>query len=1018
MKKIHFHFPVLFLLFLGQQSNAQFIIPGFGKQTVIGGYEKNVEGEILPYFSSYQQFAKEALLTRCTDGNKIITWQSAVVPADFKNDYGYFYFLAGHSTGTSTADRHFDFFINGEKCLTFITPQKKKLPFSWSFTGNDSVQLVFNANLMDIHANAHGDLFLKVPKKMIVPGKSVTFSIKGQKENSNDWFMIFRYPYVEKIIVEPSPLLVQTKKGIKQLIRIKCDHTFTTEDTLVLKLFCGEFSYILKPGFNYFELPVDTVDKAHDDLVTAKVSNKFEQKISVHFAPVHRREVDIIHHSHNDIGYSHFQEDVARIQVENIKSALSLIRKTQNYPEGSRFVWNVESVWGVDRFLNEATEDEKQNFFDAVRKKQIGLSGHYANILTGLCTPEELDWITERAVQLRSEHHLPMSSVMLTDIPGVSWSEVQSLADHGFRYFSNGPNYQPQFPDRGERIGRTILDYGDKPFYWLGENGKSKILFWTAGRGYSMFHMIPFADLDEKRKDKLVDYMNELDSTNYPYDIVQLRYNIKTDNGPTDSTLCDFVKSWNEKYISPKLNITTVDDMMERFERKYGKDLPEMSGDFTPYWEDGAYSTAKEEGEVRMVGEKIIQLQKLHRLNPAVNVDTNWFCLARRCVVMFQEHTWGSWNSVSDPDNPFTTGQWEYKKRFCDSAGYYVKQVENGFMSKEKNFSQFEMWNTLSWERSGYVEMNPPEGLRNFSIVDEKNSAIDYQKLSNGKICFQADHIPPSGKKTYRIVSFKKEPVPSMDLLPEIIMIIDSTNGSVKSLERKGIEWVDHEKYDGLNSALYVAGPDPQKFSSSTVRKIETIENGTVIRKERITCSLVGTNEVVYEITEYKSTGDLLFSVMVDKKAVREKESVHMAFPFKLKNVTTRIGIRDTFITPEHGQLSAANKDYYSVQRWIDVSEKDRGVTISSPQCALFEIGNMIDERRVNKGEKLWKRESKSSSAIFGYAMNNYWHTNYKADQSGVVRFDFYLHLHDTFSTVDAQHFGYEVNEPLLVVTK
>ncbi len=1008
---------IFVLLFSVYHVNGQFTIPGHGKQIVVGGYTKDIDGEVLPYFSSYQQFAKDALLTRCTDGNKMISWLSANAPEKMSDQYCYFYFLAGHSTGTSKADRHFDFFINGEKYLTFTTPQKKKPPFNWSFSGKDSVELIFDAKELDIHTDAFGDLFLRVPKKLISPGKPLALSIKGQKENSNDWFMIFRYQYIEKIVVEPSPLLVQTSAGVKQIIRLKIDHTFHTDDTLKLKFGSGNDHFSIHPGYNYIELRVDTVSHVHDVTITASVGKKFRTQFNIRFQPVMRREVDIIHHSHNDIGYSNLQEDVAVIQNNNIRSALKLIEQTETFPEGSRFKWNVESVWAVDNFLNEANMEEKNKFFEAVRKKQIGLSGHYANILTGLCKPEELDWITERAVQLRNEFHLPINSVMLTDIPGVSWSEVQSLADNGFKYFSCGPNYQGHLPDKGERIGATIRAFGDKPFYWLSENGKSKILFWMTGRGYSMFHMIPYADLDEKRKDKLVDYLNELDSTGYPYDMVQLRYNIKTDNGPTDSTLCDFVKNWNEKYVSPKLVITDVGDMMEKFEQRYSKQLPVLSGDFTPYWEDGAYSTAREEGETRVLSEKIIQLQKLFQLNASRDVDTNWFYLARRSIVMFHEHTWGSWNSVSDPDIPFTTKQWDYKKRFCDSAAYYVNRIENALMPPKKNFKHIEVYNTLSWQRSGYVETDAP-GDSTFSLLDENGRSVHYQALTNGRICFIAHDIPAYGKNVYTVAPWQKESNKRLGFFSKFIFSVDSVNGSIKSLTAKEYEWVDNTRLGGINSMLYMAGLDPDFISSTTVKKMDVAETGFVTRKYVITCSMKGANEVKYIISQFNGLNTLLLSTVVDKKSNREKESVHMAFPFNLKNATTRIGIGDTCYTPELGQLAAANKDFYSVQRWLDVSDSAQGITLSSPQCALFEIGNIIDERRKNKGEKLWEKENKSSPHLFGYVMNNYWHTNYKADQEGTVQFDFYLQLHDQFSLSDAGRFGYEVNQPLIVINK
>jgi hypothetical protein len=43
--------------------------------------------------------------------------------------------------------------------------------------------------------------------------------------------------------------------------------------------------------------------------------------------------------------------------------------------------------------------------------------------------------------------------------------------------------------------------------------------------------------------------------------------------------------------------------------------------------------------------------------NPS-KFDNEKFYKAWRDVVMFEEHTWGSWNSISDRDNPFTISQW------------------------------------------------------------------------------------------------------------------------------------------------------------------------------------------------------------------------------------------------------------------------------------------------------------------------------------------------------------------------
>ena len=68
--------------------------------------------------------------------------------------------------------------------------------------------------------------------------------------------------------------------------------------------------------------------------------------------------------------------------------------------------------------------------------------------------------------------------------------------------------------------------------------------------------------------------MNELSDHNYPYEIVQWRYNIVSDNGPLDTTISNFVEQWNKKYSSPKIVLATTDQLFETFEKKYGNQLP------------------------------------------------------------------------------------------------------------------------------------------------------------------------------------------------------------------------------------------------------------------------------------------------------------------------------------------------------------------------------------------------------------------------------------------------------------
>ena len=73
--KLFFKLFFLLLSFSTELCLAQIDIPFFGKQNLVSGYQYDLSGETIAYFSVYPDYVKEALLTRCTDGKKSIEWE-------------------------------------------------------------------------------------------------------------------------------------------------------------------------------------------------------------------------------------------------------------------------------------------------------------------------------------------------------------------------------------------------------------------------------------------------------------------------------------------------------------------------------------------------------------------------------------------------------------------------------------------------------------------------------------------------------------------------------------------------------------------------------------------------------------------------------------------------------------------------------------------------------------------------------------------------------------------------------
>src|SRR4029079_9833893 len=113
----------------------------------------------------------------------------------------------------------------------------------------------------------------------------------------------------------------------KQVLQLTVLH-FGAPEKMTLKINTNiQREFTVQNGFNAFEVPVDTVKSNMTLAIKATIGKIYSVDTTVLMTPVVYREIDLVHHSHTDIGYSHIQEDVIKIHTENIRRALQLIEK-------------------------------------------------------------------------------------------------------------------------------------------------------------------------------------------------------------------------------------------------------------------------------------------------------------------------------------------------------------------------------------------------------------------------------------------------------------------------------------------------------------------------------------------------------------------------------------------------------------------------------------------------------------------------------------------------------------------
>jgi alpha-mannosidase len=987
------------------------------------GYLRSIAGETLDY-NCFNPLATTALLTRCTSGDMAIEWETEAVPQNASGDAVIFKWIVSYSTITSAGDRKFDFFINDRKEFV-ISTRKGVNPQQWTLMAADGSELRFQFVKEDAARDANGYMYLKVPLTRTKKGEPLRLRVVGEKANSSDWFMTFTYDLrTANIEVLPLPFLTTVNNQLHQSVCVSITY-MGEEGKAAISLDDGAMeNQPLARGENVFQLTVPAVRLPRVLLVDVVVDDSIQEALTIRLKPVMKRTIYLLPHAHTDIGYTDLQPDVLKKHVKNIHDALHLIRKTASYPPEAQFRWNIEVLWAVESFLENATAAEKKDFFDAIRSGHMVLHGLFANVLTGIMRPEEFYRLSEYARSFKNQFGIDVTSAMISDIPGMTWNTVPTLAQAGIRYLSNGPN-GPYLG--GDRTGHTNATWADRPFYWVSPSGSERILFWQAGYGYGSF----FGGFTSQGLQRfgmlrnLYRYFTWLDDIGYPYDMIQMRHTINGDNGTVDPDLPDYVKGWNAKYVSPKVAIATTDQLFSEFEREYGKTLPAYAGDFTPYWEDGAASTARELGINRTTAEYLIQTEALHAILATTRYDGKKFSDAWKDVLLFDEHTWGAHNSITDPDSSFVVRQWEIKQRFAldgARAASILRDEVLGASAAGGSSHTVEIVNTNSWQRTDLVLLPKSRTTLGDVMKDEHGKEVPSQRLSTGELAFLAMDVPALGARRYTLCpgvsSFVSPLRIEVTTLHDdnLVLAINESTGSISRLETLSplIQYADTTQGIGLNEYLYVDGLDAREALRPSKVLIAIKERGPLVASFEIRSQAPGCAAFMQEVRVVNGLGRVDLINTIDKMKIRTKEAVHFDFPFCVPEGVVRIDLGFGVVRPDADQLPGSCKDYFSAQRWVDVSNQNYGVTLTVAEAPLVEVGNLHSElpspRNVN-----WRKAQGSSPHLASYVMNNYWHTNYKADQEGGSVYHYSLVPHGMFNQANATRSGVERSQPLII---
>jgi hypothetical protein len=982
------------------------------------GWARSVDGRKLSYRWGYPGFAM-SLLCRALDSTWAIAWEAEPAPPVEPDETVTYVWHAGLNSGTSA--HRFELHLDGRPAVTFDTAGGRENR-AWTVEGQDGARLSFLTTRIGNFEERFGFMALAVPRKALGDGPP-RFGIVPEAAGSPDYVLVFEEPVTAwaRVAAEEAVL-----RGGRRVLAAEVSHLGPVAP-VTLKA-AGQEVHRGELGPGYTRIPVAVAEGVTGSVrVEIEAAGRPLLDESVALGPVASRTFHLIPHSHVDIGYSDPQPEVERKQWKNLRDALELSRATRDLPPEARFRWEAEGLWAVESFLAQATERERADLAEAVRRGDLELPANLTNVLTGLCHPEELARWTDAARRLKRRYGLEAAPVAVhSDIPGLAWPTVTALAQAGVRYVSSGPNYIPSMrPDGGDRIGATLHEQGDRPFWWVSPSGRERLLMWVAGRGYSWFHGGSLGRVSDAATPGLLDYARELSGRGYPYEMVQVRYTVGGDNGPVDPELPEFVAHWNEQYETPSLALDSARGLFDAFERRYGASLPEKRGDMTPYWEDGAISSAGEEILARGAARRLVQAEALWAMADPIAYPRDRAEEAWRSLLLWHEHTWGAAASISEPDRADVVAQWEYKRAFAmaaDRASRALFDEAAGRAGEPAPDAAIEIVNTLSRRRGGLVLVPADLSRAGDRVTARGVGLLPSQRLADGTLAVRVTNVPALGSLRLRIEAgapglAKDRATASGTTLENAALRVelDPRTGAIRSLgdRTRGAELAGPL---GLVRYRYVPGLDPDLAQDAGPVTITVEEPGPLVAVLRAEGPAPGARGAVTRYRLVAGSDRLEVELDLDKLAVRTKESAHLTFDFAVEGGGLKIDQGWNLMDPATDALPGSCRDFVAVHSALDVAGPRGGVALGLLDSPLVELGGLVDERLGPAGTRLWKQEPATGTTVHAYLLNNYWHTNYKADQEGRLRFRFALRPHGGEPPAEITAFSREIEQPLLVL--
>lgn len=790
------------------------------------------------------------------------------------------------------------------------------------------------------------------------------------------------------------------------------------------------------------------------------------------------KELLVLHHTHVDIGYTHPPALTWELHNRALDEAIDLCERTADYPEGSRVKWTCEVTGVALHWLKTASPAQVGRMRRLVANGQMSFgamflhwtAAHQEDLLReslhGIKVLRDTLGANIRYAMQTDVNGVPWSVPdMLLD------AGIEGLMMNINIHMGGFPLARPSVFKWETPSGRALKVFSSEHYNAFTREAGLRRGAPNAGVA------IEQAGLDNMQAG-LENYFVRLAKKGWNHDFAILTATHPTmdDNGPPNPELPELIRRWNESGRGPVIRIVSLDEMFARIGRIESEKLPQHAGDWTDYWTSGIGASALDVAISRRAHGALWGVRALETHLPPDATRVRAEATAAEAMHIANEHTWTTFGSTGAL-GVGNTGRIEpvpMAEQQLQKSGQCATALTFARMARRDALDVLSGNPLQSSNQQGVLVYNPSEITRRVCLrLPNEMITGGYRMVAGTKhrldviedILAETHLTSWSAPVEVPALSYRTVPVTELaasapdsgvtsgkDFVasPFWRLEFDPATGAIRSLVHAGSgnECFDasagHDLFGAVEETLGEWSDDAKALRDprasmfiATERNFDEVVHedgngwatdwdavyrrpGPATRIEVWTdaegahldrwVELPGINGEMRQTISLPLHEDRVrFTAYFNKADITEPESLYFSFPFKMPSARAHFDTAGVVVRFEDEQLPGASRGWVTAGSMVVVESDTAGsLTLACPDAPLFQIGGFHYGRDLRNGNGL------NQALLFAWPMNNYWNTNFRASQPGLVRFRYELTHGPAFDPAASARFAAAVARPVM----